>query len=94
MNDYDKYINDYLMSKIYKNRLEKTNNNDNDFDNIFCNEYKSKVVTYTCASNETRIDKEELEKFLTHLKNQLEFKRKISYLEYFYEPAFRMNIFT
>ena len=95
MNDYDKYINDDLMSKIYKNRLEKTNNNDNDnddFDNVFYNKYTSKKVV-TCVSNESKINYKELEEFLTIVQNQLAAKRFLSYWECFCEPVFNMNIF-
>lgn len=57
MNDYDKYINDDLMSKIYKNRLEKTNNNDND---CFIHSWDRKTIAIYCSDDKYKkeIDKE------------------------------------
>jgi hypothetical protein len=59
MNKYDKYINDDLMRKIYKNRLEK---NDNDNDNYcFSHSWDRKTISIHCSDDKY---KKEIDKYL------------------------------
>ena len=72
MSKYDKYINDDLMRKIYKNKFEKLNN-DND---IYCfsHSWDRKTISIYCSDDKYKkeIDKELLNEFINEFKNKYE----------------------
>lgn len=77
MNKYDKYINDDLLSKVFKNRLEEEDKKE-----LFDITYNPKTVYVTCASTETKFNNEEFEKFLKTLNKGIEERRRLI-LEFF-----------
>lgn len=76
MNNYDKYINDDLLTRIFKSRLEDKDK-DALFDNVFCNEFDSKTVYATCAVNEAKFYKKDFEEALKLLNKEIKERRRL-----------------
>ena len=77
MNNYDKYINDDLLSRVFKNRLEEEDKKE-----LFDIDYNPKTVYYTCAANETEFNKKDSEEAIKLLNKLIEERRQLI-LEFF-----------
>jgi hypothetical protein len=72
MSKYDKYINDDLMRKIYRNKLEKLNNDNDNY--CFSHSWDRKTVQIHCSDDEYKkeIDKGLLNEFINEFKKEID----------------------